>query len=47
MIDGEESATLVENSVLLHDYETPQANELPCIHRPCFAQPQPVEYEYI
>ncbi|DBA83980.1 TPA: hypothetical protein ACH3X1_006469 [Trebouxia sp. C0004] len=34
MIDGEELATLVENSVLLHDYEIPQANELPRIHRP-------------
>lgn len=29
MIDGEELATLVENSVLLHDYVIPQADELP------------------
>ena len=47
MIDGEELATLAENPVLLHEYEIPEADEVPRIHRPRFEQPQPVEYEYI
>jgi hypothetical protein len=47
LLNGEKLATLVEHTVLLHNYEIPQADELPRIHRPRFEQPQHVDSEYI